>query len=104
LSLNSDDPNGTLITGLKNREKPFTQVYFLSRQIFIFSKVCAFEELAFIAYNVKDRRQTIFSERGQELSTWNHILRASLEVLAEVKIRHQAIQRTKSFFIPFNIA
>jgi hypothetical protein len=26
LSAKSDDPNGTLITGLQNRDKPFTQV------------------------------------------------------------------------------
>ena len=27
VSANSDDPNGTLIAGLKNRERPFTQVF-----------------------------------------------------------------------------
>jgi Nucleoporin protein Ndc1-Nup len=92
LSQNSDDPNGTLITGLQNRERPLTQVDRHST-IADLAQLYAFEELAFIAWNSKERRQSIFNENSGGLSTWNRMLKASLEILAEVKAKHQHQQR-----------
>jgi hypothetical protein len=91
LSQRSDDPNGTLITGLQNRERPLTQVdrHFTNADL---AQLYAFEELAFIAWNSKERRQSIFNENSGGLSTWNRMLKASLEILAEVKVKHQRQQ------------
>jgi len=85
LSDKSDDPNGTLITGLQSREKPFTQA-------------TAFEELTLIANHDKARRQTIFLEHRNGTSSWNHILRASLEVLAEIRNKHSGLQQPSQQF------
>lgn len=89
LSTKSDDPNGTLITGLQNREKPFTQVLLLHQQLLIYVQACAFEEMAYIAYKNKERRLTIFMEEGQGRGTWSHILRACLDILAHINNNHQ---------------
>lgn len=59
----------------------------------------AFEELVLIANNNKERRQTIYSEQGNGTSVWNQILRASLELLADVKKRHQLAERTLDSFM-----
>jgi hypothetical protein len=57
----------------------------------------AFEELALIAWNSKERRQSIFNENSGGLSTWNRMLKASLEILAEVKVKHQRQQGAPIF-------
>jgi hypothetical protein len=60
-------------------------------------KATAFEELVLIASNNKERRQTIYSERGNGTSVWNQVLRACLELLAGVTKKHQGDGRTIVF-------
>lgn len=61
------------------------------------NKATAFEELVLIASNNKERRQTIYSERGNGTSVWNQVLRACLELLAEVTKKHQGAGSTIVF-------
>ena len=56
-------------------------------------QVTAFEELSYIANNVKNRRQHLFSKQSNGASAWARVLRAALDILVEVKGSHTKSRR-----------
>ncbi len=89
LTSKSNDPNGTLITGLKNYKNPFT-------------RLMAFQELYYISINDKKRRITIFKDIERPITIWKSILKECIDVIdgskneIEKSIKSNKINNNKS--------
>ncbi|KAI5809609.1 nucleoporin protein Ndc1-Nup [Peziza echinospora] len=72
LSSGSRDPNGTLVTGLKQSTKPFTQAI-------------AFWELCYIAHNEPARRKAMLMDIDRARPIWDDIMQECLRVIDEAQ-------------------
>lgn len=70
ISAKSSDKNGTLVSGLETKGKPLI-------------RMLAFQELAYIAFNKKDRRISIFADIERRTSIWTQIKVQCLGLLDE---------------------
>ena len=73
ISSKSLDKNGTLVTGLQSKKKQLI-------------RMLAFQELAYIAFNKRDRRISIFADIDRKTTIWTQIKVECLSLLDEILV------------------